>query len=139
MAYFYSLFPVKVYTREVPVNFGTPSMYFPRPFSFDGNDTTSTFLKTYNLSVKLFHKDSQQAGFEAERIADKVRSKRNVIPIVDDKGAETGDFIRFTKLETREADKGEFSIVLDWDSRYYYEKPDWNAATYFEFKSGVKY
>jgi hypothetical protein len=138
MARFYNLFPVAVYTREVPINFETPSMYFPAPFSFDGNDTTQTFLKTYNLSVKLFHKDSQQANNEAESIADRIRSSRSVIPIVDENGSETGDFIRFNKIETRIGDKGVANIILDWDSRYHYERPPWNAAKYFDFKSGVK-
>ncbi|MGJ9460117.1 phage portal protein [Oceanobacillus sp. CF4.6] len=138
MSYFHKLFPVVVYTKEVPINFERPSLYFPTPFTFDGNDTTNTFVKTYNLTVKLFHQDSQLADSKAELIADAVRSNRSVIPIVDTKGVETGDFIRFGRIETRIGDKGVATIIMEWTSRYYFEEPEWNVAEYIEFQSGVK-
>lgn len=138
MVCFYNLFPVAVYTRNVPANFEVPSMYFPPPFSFDGNDTTSTYLKTYSLSVKLFHEDSREANNEAERIADVVRSRKNIIPIVNEYGSESGDYIRINRIEVRIGDHGVANIILEWDSRYYYETPSWNPAEYFSFQSGVK-
>ncbi|WP_035502433.1 DUF6838 family protein [Parageobacillus thermoglucosidasius] len=138
MSYFYKLFPCKVYTKEVPENFAVPSMYFPEPFSFDSNDTTSTFKKTYNLSVKLFHKDSQKASDEAERIADAIRTKRNLIPLLKPDGAETGDYIRISRIETRIADSGVAIIQLTWDSRYYYEKEQYTPLQDVGVDSGVK-
>jgi hypothetical protein len=138
MKFIYDLFPVKVYTKKVPMDFQVPSLYVPSPFSFDGNDTTSTFSKTYNLNIKLFHKDTSKAMSEAERIADVIRGRRNVIPLLDEKGAESGDFVRFSRIETREGDEGVASIVLDWTSRYYYDKPSARPAEYFNFENGVK-
>jgi len=138
MSYFYKLFPCKVYTKEVPENFAVPCLYFPEPFSFDSNDTTSTFKKTYNLSVKLFHQDSKQANFEAERIADAVREKRNIIPIVDINGAEIGDYVRIIRIETRIADNGVAIIQLTWDSRYFYEQEQYTPLQDVGVNSGVK-
>ncbi|MED4715342.1 phage tail terminator family protein [Bacillus badius] len=138
MSYFYKLFPCKIYTKEVPESFVVPSMYFPPPFTFNNNDTLATFAKTYNLSVKLFHKDSQQANFEAERIADIVNSKKGLIPLVDKTGAVTGEYVRISRIENRIADSGVAIIQVTWDSRYFYEKEDHNPLENIEMDSGVK-
>ncbi len=137
MNYFYNLFPVKVYTKEVPENFVVPSLYFPTPFTFDGNDTTSTFMKTYNLVVKLFHVDAQQANYEAERIADAVRKKRMIIPLIEQDGTPTGDYLRISRVETRIVD-GTAHITVNWDSRYHYEREVSTLLEHFEFNNGVK-
>ncbi|QNK87749.1 phage portal protein [Sporosarcina sp. resist] len=137
MSFFHNLFPVKVYTKEVPENFVVPSFYFPTPFSFDSNDTTSTFMKTYNLPVKLFHKDAQQANSEAERIADTVRRKRMLIPLINPDGSGTGKFIRITRIETR-ITEGVASIIVNWDSRYHYDREDYVALENFKINNGVK-
>lgn len=138
MSYFHKLFPVQVYTKEVPINFEKPSLYFPVPFSFDGNDTNQTFIKVYNITIKLFHHDSQQANNKAEYIADVIRGERSVVPLLDIEGVVTGDYVRFDRIETKIADKGVATIILNWTSRYLYEKEDWAPAEYFEFQSGVK-
>lgn len=137
MSRFYSIFPVKVYTKEVPENFVVPSMYFPEPFSFDGNDTTSTFMKTYNLVVKLFHTDSQQANSEAERIADTLRRKRMLIPLIEQDGTPTGEYLRISRIDTRIVDGVAF-ITINWNSRYHYERDDYIALENFKFDNGVK-
>ncbi|WP_252503276.1 DUF6838 family protein [Sporosarcina sp. Marseille-Q4943] len=137
MGYFYGLFPVKVYTEKVPENFAVPSMYFPEPFSFDGNDTNSTFLKTYSLGVKLFHQTSQRAHAEAERIADAVRMKRSIIPLINQDGTLTGDYVRIRRIETRIIDDGVAVIQLTWDSRYHYEKDKYIPLCDIVVKVGV--
>ena len=137
MAFFYNLFPVKVYTKEVPENFEVPSMYFPEPFSFGGNDTNMTFDKTYSLPVKLFHKDGQQAYAEAESIADTVQKKRSVIPLLNSDGTATGQYIRLGRIETRVTD-GVASIVVNWNSKYHYEREDYIPLGNITFDNGVK-
>lgn len=138
MNFFYKIFPCKVYTKEVPENFVVPSMYFPPPFSFNSNDSLSTFRKTYSLSIKLFHKDSQQAYQEAERIADTVHQKRDIIPIIDINGNETGDFLQIRNIETRELESGVAAIQVNWDSRYFYEKEPYTPLQSVDVESGVK-
>lgn len=137
MGRFYKLFPCKIYTDEVPQNFVVPSMYFPPPFTFDGNDSISTFLKTFTLSVKLFHKDAHAANDEAERIADAVRAKRMLIPIINQNGMPIGEYIRADRIETRIGD-GFASIIITWTSRYFYEREVWPSVQNIVSKSNLK-
>ena len=137
MAFFYNIFPVKVYTKEVPENFVVPSLYFPTPFSFDGNDTNMTFRKTYSLAIKLFHKDAQQAFAEAERIADTVRRKRMLIPLINPDGSPNGQFMRITRIEERITD-GVASIGVTWDSRYHYDREDYIPLENIDFEGRLK-
>jgi hypothetical protein len=138
MSYFYKLFPVKVYEKEVPKDFKVPSLYFPAPITFDENDTNMTFIKVYSLSVKLFHEDSTIANEKAELIADAIRSNRNIIPLVDPEGEPTGDYIRMTRIETRIGDSGVATIVLQWESSYHYSRQEWPVANSIELNSEVK-
>lgn len=138
MNYFYKLFPVKVYEKEVPKDFKVPSMYFPAPITFDENDTNMTFAKVYSLSVKLFHKDSISANEKAELIADEIRTNKSIIPMVDHEGVPTGDYIRISRIETRIGDSGVATIVLQWESIYRYNREVWPTAESIEFNSEVK-
>ncbi|WP_368653764.1 DUF6838 family protein [Ornithinibacillus sp. 4-3] len=138
MAYMYSLFPVQIYDKELPQEFEVPSMYFPLPTSFGSNDTNQTYLKSYTLNIKVFHDDTNQAYYQAEKLADTIASNREVIPMVDVDGAETGDFIRFNRIETRDGSNGAAMLILNWDSRYYYHRDDVPAIEYVDITSGVK-
>ena len=138
MRCFHDLFPVKIYTEEVPKDFVVPSLYFPVPTSFDDNDTNMTFAKAYSLSVKLFHQNSVVANIKADFIADDIRSRKNVIPVLDADGEPTGDFVRLSRIETRIGDKGVATIVLTWESRYHYKREEWPTLQNIEFNSEVK-
>ncbi|RXM10802.1 phage portal protein [Bacillus subtilis] len=137
MGYLYKLYPVQVYEKEIPQDFVVPSLYIPPASTVDGVDTVSTFQKSYVLNVKLFHKNAQEAHKEAERIADTLRSKRGLIPLIQESGEDAGDFIRLSRIETRISDDYA-SIVLNWTSRYWYEREQHPSLENFEFTSGVK-
>lgn len=137
MGYLYKLYPVQVYSQEIPQDFVVPSLYIPPASTVDGVDTVSTFQKSYVLNVKLFHKNAQEAHNEAERIADTLRSKRGLIPLIRESGEDTGGFIRLSRIETRISDDYA-SIVLNWTSRYWYEREQHPSLENFDFTSGVK-
>ncbi|MBU8720535.1 phage tail terminator family protein [Bacillus subtilis] len=137
MGYLYKLYPVQVYSEEIPQDFVVPSLYIPPASTVDGVDTVSTFQKSYVLNVKLFHKNTQEAHNEAERIADTLRGKRGLIPLIRESGEDTGDFIRLSRIETRISDDYA-SIVLNWTSRYWYEREQHSSLENFDFTSGVK-
>ncbi|MDG0768191.1 phage tail terminator family protein [Bacillus halotolerans] len=137
MGCLYKLYPVQVYEKEIPQDFVVPSLYIPPASTVDGVDTVSTFQKSYVLNVKLFHENAQEAHNEAERIADTLRSKRGLIPLIRESGEDTGDFIRLTRIETRISDDYA-SIVLNWTSRYWYEREQHPSLENFDFTSGVK-
>ena len=135
---FHRLFPVTLYEEEVPEDLQVPSMYFPPAFSFDGPDTLSTFTKTYSLSVKLFHNSTQQAHAEAERIADAIRARRLLVPLLNPEGTHTGEYVRFNRIESRQGSSGMALIVLTWDSRYFYEREQVNPLNDVFLKGGLK-
>lgn len=137
MKYFYDLFPVMVYTEEVPQNFVVPSIFVPIPSIFNGNDTNMTFNKTFSLSVKLFHESSSKAFSEAERITNAVSSGRDLIPIVDVTGNKTSQFIRVNRIEARESDGGVAIIVVNWNSNYFYDRETWPALQDIQMHSEV--
>ncbi len=112
-----------MYEEEIPQDFAVPSFYFPPASTVDGIDTVSTFQKAYILNVKLFHENAQKAHNEAERIADTLRSRRGIIPLIQESGEYTGDFIRLSRIETRVSDDYA-TIVLNWTSRYWYEREE---------------
>lgn len=95
-------------------------------------------MKTYSLNVKLFHKDSQQAHDEAEKIAEAVRERRSTIPLVDTEGTETGESLRINRIESRISDKGVAVLVVQWNSRYWYKRDEKPSLQDFDFTSGVK-
>ncbi|MGM3042116.1 phage portal protein, partial [Bacillus cereus group sp. BC46] len=88
--------------------------------------------KAYVLNVKLFHENAQKAHNEAERIADTLRSRRGIIPLIQESGEDTGDFIRLSRIETRVSDDYA-TIVLNWTSRYWYEREEQRSMDGFKF------
>ncbi|WP_309087199.1 phage portal protein [Domibacillus sp.] len=133
---FHQLFPEMIYEEEVPEDLIIPSMYFPPAFSFDGPDSLSTFTKTYSLQVKIFHESTQQAHAEAERIADAIRARRLLVPLLDLEGTQTGEYVRLNRIESRQGSSGMAPIVLTWDSRYFYEQEAVNPLNNVSWKGG---
>lgn len=112
----------KFYTKRVKEGFANPSLYCPPPQMVGGQDTFSTYLKTYIWPIKIFDKDSELASRKAESIADKIMSLRFTIPLVAPDGSETGDGLRFKRVEAKEIDDGVAQILLSWDSHYLFER-----------------
>lgn len=137
-AAFHQLFPVLLYEEEVPEELQVPSMYFPPAFSFDGPDTLSTFQKTYSLSIKLFHESTQLAHLEAERIADIIRARRLLVPLLNPDGSTMGEYVRLNRIESRQGSSGMALIVLTWDSRYFYEREETTPLNKVMIESEVK-
>lgn len=137
MNYCYKQFPVKVYVKEIPEQFQIPSMYFPAAWVNTRNDTVSTFLKTYTLHIKVFHKDSGQAHDAAESIVDALSADRNIIQMISGDGELLEQYIRIKRAETRIADQGVATIVLTWDSSYWYNREEQPSLDDINFSDGV--
>lgn len=88
--------------------------------------------------MKLFHHDSRQAHDHAERIADAVREARHIIPLIDRSGKGTGDSLRISRIETRIGDSGTASIIIQWNSRYWYKRESELSLETIDFTNGVK-
>ncbi|MGE6857490.1 phage portal protein [Bacillus pumilus] len=137
MHYCYRKFPVKVYEKKIPEQFQIPSMYFPAAWVNTRNDTVSTFLKTYTLHIKVFHKDSEQAHDAAESIVDALSADRNFIQMVNVEGEPLDQYVRIKRAETRNGDQGVATIVLTWDSAYWYNRDEQPSLDDINFSDGV--
>jgi hypothetical protein len=128
----------KFYTKRMKEGFEYPSLYCPPPQMVGGQDTLSSYLKTYLWPIKVFDKDSEKAVQKAENIANKIMALRFYIPLVDPDGQETGDFLRFKRVEAKEIDDGVAQILLSWDSRYLFERQTYEKMQslylFFEMK-----
>lgn len=123
MKFCYGKNPVKVYADRIPQNMVIPSMYFPAPIVVSSGDTTTTYRNSYQLFVKIFAASSQQAHTTAHYIAEGIRQRRCIIPVIALDGTYTGKYMRLkTDIQTKELDDGVAQLALKWDSRYAYAR-----------------
>ncbi|MCM2674092.1 phage portal protein [Alkalicoccobacillus plakortidis] len=137
-SYLYQLHSVSVFWQESKEGFGEKALYVQQPTTFDAPDTLTSFKKSYNLSVKVFDVDSSTAFYHAERLADEVRMKRGIIPLITPEGDETGDYVRINRIEARKSEIGAAILQLTWDSRYLYERAEYVALEDVQFISEVR-
>ena len=123
MNFCYNQNPVKVYTNRIPQNMVIPSMYFPVPIVISAGDTITTYRNSYHLFVKVFAVSSQQAHLAAHSIAETLRQRRCVIPVIALDGTYTGKYMKLNPdIQTKELDDGVAQLTLKWHSRYPYER-----------------
>lgn len=138
VSFLHARFPSKLYTHELDQNFVTPSMYIPSAISFSGVDTVSTYQKTYTLNLKLFHKDQQLAVQSAESLHDEAQRARMQLPMVDQYGAATNNYVRISRIDVRPGDGATAVMVFAWTSRYYYDRPEFIPLESVTMKGGLK-
>ena len=136
--YLYDLHQVDVFWQESQQGFGSKAIYVPQPTTIDSSDTLSSFKKSYNLGVKIFDETSSLAFYHADRLADEIRMKRGIIPLLGVGGSETGDYVRIKSIEARKSEMGVAVLQITWDSRYLYERPSYISLEEVEFKSEVR-
>lgn len=122
--FFNDVNPVKVYIKKVPENMAVPSMYFPIPISDGERDSFSSYTNDYQMFVKVFEENSQQAFDTAEKITESIKVLKNIIPIYNEDGVESGSFLRIDKVKSREIDEGVVQIEVNWKSRRMYKKEE---------------
>lgn len=138
MAACYRVHPVQVYTDRMPQDFVMPSLYFPQPISVDAPSSFSGYRVDYSLAVKAFAKTDEQAADAAEKIAQNIRQSRMAIPVIDEDGSDTGDYMRLRKLDTRIIDEGVAQLTFTWTSRYQYNRVDYEKMGYLYLNQGIR-
>lgn len=137
-SFLYQLHKVNVFWEESKEGFGTKALYLPQPTTIDSPFTLNSFRKSYNLGVKVFDETSSVAFYHADRLADEIRTKRGIIPLMNADGSETGDYMRISSIESRKSEMGVAILQLSWDSRYLYERPSYIPLEEVELKSEVR-
>ncbi|MFB4260511.1 phage portal protein [Shouchella clausii] len=138
VSFLHARFPSKLYTRELDQNFVTPSLYIPPAISFSGVDTVSTYQKTYTLNLKLFHDNQQLAVQTAESLHDALQGARMQLPMVDQYGVATNNYVRISRIDVRPGDGATAVMVFAWTSRYYYDRPEYIPLQSVTMKGGLK-
>jgi hypothetical protein len=111
---------MKIYTRTIPEDIETPSLYFPPPRTFDTKHTKMGYQVTYLLAVKLFHKTSAEALAQAEAIAESIRRNKSTIPLLYEDGTVTDEVLTISQIQCSIADEGVAIINLEWSQQYPY-------------------
>jgi hypothetical protein len=141
----YQQLPIQLYMDRLPQGFIYPCLYFPPPITTDGADSVSTYLKSYTLPIKIFWgdmktkmMDSQKAAAEADRIADTIRERRFLIPLIQQDGTSASGFIRIRRCQVKPIDDGVAQLTLIWNSRYLFHRDTYEKMRHFYLDQYVK-
>ncbi|MDN8592026.1 phage portal protein [Paenibacillus sp. 11B] len=138
MAACFRVHPVQVYTDRMPQDFVVPSLYFPQPIITDAPSSISSYRVDFSLAVKVFDRTDEQAGDAAERIAQIFRQTRMTIPVIDEDGQNTGQYMRLRRAETRLIDDDVAQLTLTWSSRYQYSRVDYEKMGSLLLNQGIR-
>lgn len=105
------------YYYEVPEGFAVPAAYFPTPEISTEGDTFSTYAMEYVCFIKFFHDTTQDAYALALSALTAIKANKNLIPLINTDGEETGEAIRLKDPELNVIDSGAVRLKIEWTSR----------------------
>lgn len=117
----------KPYYRNVPEGFVVPSIFFPIPELTSSGDTMRTYKTEYSWYVKFFGKYDEDAYALGLAALNAIKSKRNLVPLIDETGSELDEGIRISDPTLRPLDDGATQLAIRWESRKPYEDGDYAA------------
>lgn len=113
------------YYDEIPEGFLVPAVYFPPPEISSRSDTLSAYALEYTLYIKFIHNTTPEALALGNAAYFTLLRARNLIPLIDCDGNQTGRGLRTKYASLRKIDTGTFQFDLTWDSRRPYAEPDY--------------
>ena len=105
----------------LPEQFQVPSIYFPDAEIISDRDTLSTFIFTYSLNAKIFATTNEGAFMIATNIQRELALSKWRVPILNQDGTETGEYITVKKPSEKKGDELVAIISIAWDERCYYD------------------
>lgn len=122
------------YYWDVPQHFQVPSVYFPVPEESSGGETFLTYHVDYAWYVKLFEQTSQRAYVMGRNVLREIRSRRNLVPMVDEGGSEVPNmWVRVNDPSLKSLDNGAAQLEVTWRSRM----PYCDAADFIQRSSSI--
>lgn len=107
--------------HNMPEQFPVPSIYFPNPEILSDRDTLSSFIFTYSLNAKVFSTSNEDAFLIASNIQRELAMHKWRVPILNQDGSETGEYITVKKPSVKKGDDLVAIISIAWDERCYYD------------------
>ena len=105
----------------LPEQFQVPSIYFPDSEIISDRDTLSSFIFTYSLNAKVFSTSNEDAFMIASNIQRELALHKWRVPILNQDGSETGEYITVKKPSVKKGDDLVAIISISWDERCYYD------------------
>lgn len=126
-------FHLKIYFKELPESFATPSAYFPPPELNSAAHSLSAYSNVFALFMKVFGKNSSEAYTYASQIEKAVLGRRGRIPLYDREGNLTGKCFRIDKVGIKNIDTGVAQIALEWKTFTAYDDETYIKAAKFYY------
>ena len=114
----------QAYYWKIQQGFARPSIYFQTPEIDSGGDTVGTYYMDYMWFLVFFHEDTNKAHAMALAVYEAIKKARNLIPLLDQEGAEIDHDVRISDLNLRSVDEGAVQLTVRFRSRRPYDRPD---------------
>lgn len=121
------------YYEEIKEDFIVPACYFPPPEIDTDGETLLTYRMRYIWFIKFFHATTSGAYAMAQAVLDAMKKARNLIPLIDTDGKETGEKLRIQDPSIKKIDSGVYRLIVEWDSRRPYDFEEAEYAQEFHF------
>lgn len=100
---------------ELPENMSVPAIYFPDPEVLPFPATLSSDRLNYSLFAKVIAMTTEAAYEIAAQIQRDVIGQQSLIPILNEDGTDTGNFIRMEKPQIKKIDRHTYQLNLGWN------------------------
>ena len=134
----YNIAKIKVYIRQLPEQFQTPSLYFPRP---DVNEVSGglNFEFAENVTrVTIFHKDETDAYDIANDIKNDLIQSRKFIQVVDAEGRPQEEFFKVKDIAIRSSSSDKTAtMTFTYSTEQVYGRADYLSAEYVNITNEV--
>lgn len=127
---------VKSYYRNMLEDFYVPSIYFPSPEIISESDTFDGYKAEYTMFVNFFHSSTELAYELALPVLHKINAARRLIPLVDEKGRNTGKYIRVKNVQLKKVDECAYQMQIDWICRRPYDREEVQLVQNFYYNGG---
>lgn len=116
---------VAPYYFDMPQDFAVPAVHFPPPEIEATGDTFLGYRFEYSWYIPVFATDSAGAHKIASSIAATLMASRRLVPLIDEKGGNTGRGLRLDDPAVKDLEDesvgGAAQLTLRWSSRRPYD------------------
>lgn len=109
------------YYYEVPEQFVTPAIYFPEPEINTRGETFFTYASEYAWYINIIAGTSAEAHERGLRLLTLLKRGRNLVPIINEDGEDTGQKLRLKDPKLKNVEAGVVQLSIEWTSRRPYD------------------
>lgn len=107
----------KPYYWNVPEGFAFPAMYFPTPEINSRGETFFTYALEYAWYINIFAETTEKAHQIGLQVLTALKMGRNLVPLIDKDGQDTGKRLRLNDPSLKNIDTGVEQLTIEWTSR----------------------